>query len=96
MILRIKDPDRPRSFRVPGGPYLLPLLGVVSCIGLAIYLPPSSWWRFVKWFLVGIVFYAVYGYHHSGLRNRRGGPPGSGNVTHDFNPEQQLPEKDVV
>jgi len=96
MILRIKDPDRPRSFRVPGGPYLLPLLGVASCIGLAIYLPPSSWWRFVKWFLVGIVFYAVYGYHHSRLRNRNGGPPGPGNLTHDFNPEQQWPEKDVV
>jgi APA family basic amino acid/polyamine antiporter len=96
MILRIKDPDRPRSFRVPGGPYLLPLLGVASCIGLAIYLPPSSWWRFVKWFLVGIVFYAVYGYHHSRLRNGKGGPPSSGNVTHDYNPEQQWPEKDVV
>jgi len=96
MILRIKDPDRPRSFRVPGGPYLLPLLGVASCIGLAIYLPPSSWWRFVKWFLVGIVFYAVYGYHHSRLRNRNGGPPAPGNVMHDFNPEQQWPEKDVV
>jgi basic amino acid/polyamine antiporter, APA family len=97
MILRIKDPDRPRSFRVPGGPYLLPLLGVASCIGLAVYLPPSSWWRFVKWFLVGIAFYAVYGYRHSGLRNRRGGPPAPGGmVTHDFNPEQQLPEKDVL
>jgi APA family basic amino acid/polyamine antiporter len=96
MILRIKDPDRPRSFRVPGGPYLLPLLGVASCIGLAIYLPPSSWWRFVKWFLVGIVFYAVYGYHHSRLRNGKGGPPAPGNVTHDYNPEQQWPEKDVV
>jgi APA family basic amino acid/polyamine antiporter len=97
MILRIKDPDRPRSFRVPGGPYLLPLLGVASCIGLAVYLPPSSWWRFVKWFLAGIIFYALYGYHHSGLRKRRGGPPAPGGmVTHDFNPEQQLPEKDVL
>ncbi|HEV7427918.1 MAG TPA: amino acid permease, partial [Thermoanaerobaculia bacterium] len=96
MILRVKDPDRPRSFRVPGGPYLLPLLGVASCIGLAIYLPPSSWWRFVKWFLAGIVFYALYGYHHSRLRNRGdGGGPQSGLFTHDFNPEQQLPEKDV-
>jgi APA family basic amino acid/polyamine antiporter len=96
MILRIKDPDRPRSFRVPGGPYLLPLLGVASSIGLAIYLPPSSWWRFVKWFLAGIVFYALYGYRHSGLRNRNGGPPAPGMVTHDFNPEQQLPERDVT
>jgi APA family basic amino acid/polyamine antiporter len=96
MILRIKDPDRPRSFRVPGGPYLLPLLGVASCIGLAVYLPPSSWWRFVKWFIAGIIFYALYGYHHSKLRNRRGGPAAPGGmVTHDFNPEQQLPEPDV-
>ncbi|MDP9360737.1 MAG: amino acid permease [Acidobacteriota bacterium] len=97
MVLRIKDPDRPRAFRVPGGPFLLPILGVISCIGLAIYLPPSSWWRFVKWFLVGIVFYAVYGYHHSRLRNRGDGPlvPPGGKLTHDFNPEQQLPEKDV-
>jgi APA family basic amino acid/polyamine antiporter len=96
MILRIKDPDRPRSFRVPGGPYLLPLLGVASCIGLAIYLPPSSWWRFVKWFLAGIVFYAAYGYRHSRLKNRGNGQgPQGGLFTHDFNPEQQLPESDV-
>ncbi len=93
MVLRIKDPDRPRSFRVPGGTYLLPILGVISCIGLAVYLPPSSWWRFVKWFIVGIIFYVVYSYRHSRLRNPRrltpaGGPP-------DFNPEQQLPKKDV-
>jgi len=94
MVLRIKDPDRPRSFRVPGGPYLLPLLGVASCIGLAVYLPPSSWWRFVKWFLAGIVFYAAYGYHHSRLKRGGPGSPG-GTVTHDFNPEQQLPERDV-
>ncbi|HEV7572036.1 MAG TPA: amino acid permease [Thermoanaerobaculia bacterium] len=96
MILRIKDPDRPRTFRVPGGPYLLPLLGVASCIGLAIYLPPSSWWRFVKWFLAGIVFYAAYGYRHSRLKNRGSGQgPQSGLFTRDFNPEQQLPRKDV-
>ncbi len=93
MVLRIKDPDRPRSFRVPGGPYLLPILGVISCIGLAIYLPPSSWWRFVKWFIVGIIFYVSYSYRNSRLRNPRklnpaGAPP-------DFNPEQQLPKKDV-
>jgi len=89
MILRIKDPHRERSFRVPGGTYLFPILGVLSCVGLAIYLPPASWWRFFWWLAVGMVFYAVYGYRHSRLRNPHaaGGPRPP-----DFNPEQQLPE----
>jgi basic amino acid/polyamine antiporter, APA family len=91
MILRIKDPDRERPFRVPGGTYLLPILGVISCFGLAIYLPPKSWWRFVYWLLAGLVVYVTYGYHHSRLR--RGGGPGG--RPPDFNPEQQLPEIDV-
>src|SRR5437762_1421450 len=42
MILRIKDPDRERSFRVPGGAFFLPILGALSCLGLAYYLPPRS------------------------------------------------------
>ena len=67
MILRIKDPDRERPFRVPGGPYLLPILGVISCMVLAVYLPPKSWWRFVYWLLAGLAVYVVYGYRHSRL-----------------------------
>ncbi|HEX7189948.1 MAG TPA: amino acid permease [Thermoanaerobaculia bacterium] len=93
MILRIKDPDRERPFKVPGGTYLLPILGALSCIGLAIYLPPSSWWRFVYWLAAGMVVYVGYGYRHSRLRNSHataGGPR-----PHDYNPEQQLPESDV-
>jgi APA family basic amino acid/polyamine antiporter len=92
MILRIKDPHRERSFRVPGGPYLLPILGALSCIGLAVYLPPTSWWRFIKWFLAGMVVYIAYGYRHSRLRR---GVPAVAGGPHDFNPEQQLPEQDV-
>ena len=87
MVLRIKDPHRERGFRVPGGAFLLPILGALSCIGLAIYLPPTSWWRFIKWFLAGMVVYALYGYRHSRLR--RGGKDGP--HPPDFNPEQQLP-----
>src|SRR5437762_6989222 len=68
MILRVKDPHRERSFRVPGGPFLLPILGVISCLGLAYYLPPKSWMRFIGWLAIGLVFYAVYGYRHSRLR----------------------------
>ncbi|HEX7807116.1 MAG TPA: amino acid permease C-terminal domain-containing protein [Thermoanaerobaculia bacterium] len=41
----------------------------MSCIGLAIYLPPSSWWRFAGWLAIGLVFYFIYGYRHSRLRH---------------------------
>jgi len=70
VILRVKDPDRPRPFRVPLGPYLLPLLGAVSCMGLIYYLPPSSWMRFFLWLVAGAVIYVLYGYRHSRLRGR--------------------------
>jgi APA family basic amino acid/polyamine antiporter len=70
-ILRIKDPGRPRSFRVPFGPYVVPILGAVSCAGLIYYLPPSSWMRFFGWLLVGAVIYFGYGYRHSRLAGRR-------------------------
>jgi APA family basic amino acid/polyamine antiporter len=87
MILRVKDPDRERPFRVPGGAFLLPILGVISCFVLAVYLPPKSWWRFVYWLGAGLIVYVTYGYHHSRLR--KGVPPGP--RPPDFNPEQQLP-----
>ena len=68
IILRYREPDRERPFRVPFGPLLLPVLGIVSCLGLIYYLPPSSWWRFVGWLGVGLVIYILYGYRHSRLR----------------------------
>ncbi len=68
MILRFKEPGRARPFRVPFGPVLLPGLGVVTCTGLAFYLPPTSWWRFLAWLLVGLVIYFLYGFRHSKLR----------------------------
>ncbi len=68
IILRVKDPDRERPFRVPFG-IVLPILGAISCIGLAIYLPPTSWSRFFYWLIAGLIFYAFYGYRHSRLRH---------------------------
>ncbi len=69
IVLRYKDPHRERSFKVPGGPLFLPLLGAISCIGLAVYLPPDSWMRFFIWLATGLVFYFLYGYRHSRLRH---------------------------
>jgi APA family basic amino acid/polyamine antiporter len=67
MVMRFKDPSRARPFRVPGGPLLVPLLGLGSCLFLIAYLPPSSWWRFVAWLAVGLLIYAAYGYRHARL-----------------------------
>jgi APA family basic amino acid/polyamine antiporter len=65
IVLRLREPDRPRPFRVPFGPWLIPLLGAASCLYLMVYLPPASWWRFVGWLTLGMAIYFAYGYEHS-------------------------------
>ncbi|ADV64132.1 amino acid permease-associated region [Isosphaera pallida ATCC 43644] len=75
VILRHTDPERPRAFKVPFGPYVLPLMGAVSCVFLAYYLPPASWWRFVGWLALGLAIYFGYGYSHSVLGRSLGRSP---------------------
>jgi APA family basic amino acid/polyamine antiporter len=45
--------------------YIFPLLGVLSCIYLIFYLPPTSWLRFAAWLNVGFLIYVGYGAIHS-------------------------------
>ncbi len=73
-ILRLKDPQRARPFRVPLGPWLFPLLGVGSCLFLMVYLPPESWWRFIGWLVLGMAIYTSYGYTHSAIGRKLGRP----------------------
>jgi len=101
IVLRKRDPDRPRPFRVPGGwiwtiglyillavflyfmpmparskiitliiaagvfvvsrDFIFPVLGVLSCLYLIYYLPPTSWLRFAAWLNIGFVIYTAYG-----------------------------------
>lgn len=67
LVLRKKDPERPRPFKTPFSPYV-PVLGVLSCIYLAVNLPALTWQRFVIWTVFGIVIYLFYGYKNSTLR----------------------------
>jgi APA family basic amino acid/polyamine antiporter len=71
-ILRHTDPDRKRPFRVPFGPYLIPVAGVISCLFLMVYLPPASWWRFIGWLILGLAVYCAFGYTHSHLGREAG------------------------
>jgi APA family basic amino acid/polyamine antiporter len=69
IVLRYKDPDRPRPFRVPWVP-VTPLISVVACLYLMLQLPGITWKRFGIWLAVGFALYFLYGVRHSRLRKR--------------------------
>jgi len=66
LILRYKQPDRPRAFRAPGGP-LAPVVTILTCLLLMAGLPITNWIRFFVWLVIGLVFYTLYGRRHSEL-----------------------------
>jgi APA family basic amino acid/polyamine antiporter len=110
IVLRRRDPDRARPFRVPSGwgwtaalyagfavgvwllpipggvrvalllagaalfaasrRHIFPVLGILSCLYLVYYLPPTSWLRFAAWLNFGFVVYLGYGSTHSRLTGR--------------------------
>lgn len=51
--------------------YIFPVLGILSCVYLIYYLPPTSWLRFAAWMNFGFIIYAAYGSVHSRLRGRQ-------------------------
>ncbi|HVX88174.1 MAG TPA: amino acid permease [Gemmatimonadales bacterium] len=67
IILRVKEPDRPRPFRVWGAPWT-PILSIVSCLYLMLQLPGITWIRFGIWLGLGLIIYFAYGIRHSKLR----------------------------
>jgi len=68
LILRRRDPERPRAFRTPWVP-LVPILGILCCAYLMLGLPWITWIRFALWLLVGLAVYYSYGFGKSHLRN---------------------------
>ena len=68
LVLRKRDPERPRAFKTPWVP-VVPLLGVISCLYLMLGLPWVTWIRFGLWLAVGLVIYFLYGRKRSGLRS---------------------------
>ena len=64
IVLRRRQPDRQRGFRVPLVP-LFPLISVVLCTGLMTGLTVLTWIRFFIWLALGLVVYVFYSRRHS-------------------------------
>ncbi|GJD74830.1 amino acid permease [Methylobacterium goesingense] len=73
LVLRRTDPTRHRPFRVPGMP-AVPVLGILSCLGLMLGLPGDTWLRLALWLAIGLAIY--FGYGRRAARLRRMGAPG--------------------
>jgi APA family basic amino acid/polyamine antiporter len=65
--LRVKEPNRPRPFRTPAVP-LVPLLGILACVGMMLGLPGDTWLRLAIWLVLGLGIYFAYGRRHSLLQ----------------------------
>ena len=74
----MKDPHRPRPFRVPLV-WLVAPLGAVSCLYVMLGLPRAAWIRFGVWMLLGAALYFGYGFRKSRLASpsARGSTPGT-------------------
>jgi len=58
MVMRVRDPSRPRPFRTPIG-WVLAIFAILGCIYLFVSLPPATQIRFFVWIALGLVVYAT-------------------------------------
>jgi len=69
IILRVREPDLPRGFKVPGYP-VTPVLSVLACAYILFSLHWYTWLAFAAWVSVVLAFYFLWGRHHSALNYR--------------------------
>jgi APA family basic amino acid/polyamine antiporter len=70
LILRYREPERPRGFRTPLGP-LFPVLSIIFCIVLMMGLEVLTWMAFFAWLLIGLLIYFLYSRHRSEFAPQR-------------------------
>lgn len=68
IILRVRAPELPRGFWVPGYP-VTPVLAVLACGYLLYSLHWYTWIAFAGWVAAALLFYLLWGRHHSKLND---------------------------
>ncbi len=68
IILRKREPDLPRAFKVPLYP-VTPVLSVLACLWVLSGLHWTTWVWFGLWVSAALVFYLVWSRHHSALND---------------------------
>ncbi len=72
IVLRRKSPDMARPFKTPWVP-LVPILGVINCFGMMVFLPKDTWYRLAIWMAIGLLVYFFYSRSRSKLGNATSG-----------------------
>lgn len=70
LVLRIREPELPRTFKTPVVWIVAPL-GALSALYLMWFLPWRTWERLIIWFIIGMVVYFLYGVRRSNLAKQR-------------------------
>ena len=68
LMLRYKRPELVRPFKTPFFP-LVPILGVLTSLGVMATLPGDTWVRLIVWMVIGVAIYFLYSRHHSKINN---------------------------
>ncbi|KAJ2504337.1 hypothetical protein IWW47_002574, partial [Coemansia sp. RSA 2052] len=69
IIMRFTHAHVERGFKVPGGPFLIPVPGALIALVVLVLSDGPTIYRLFIWLAVGLVVYALYGYRHSRIGN---------------------------
>lgn len=79
-IMRVRMPNLQRPFRTPWVP-VVPILGMIVCLGMMYSLAAPAWIGFLSWLVVGLVIYFSYSRRHSRVRQMAAERAKSGEVS---------------
>jgi APA family basic amino acid/polyamine antiporter len=67
LVMRKTMPNVSRAFKTPFVP-LVPVLGIVTCLFMMVFLPADTWIRLLIWMVIGLDVYILYGNKNSKLQ----------------------------